>query len=113
MPTDRDANPGDVFETLDGSRFVVLPNGRLAYLGNKILVHSEGLRERTGAECKILGTLPLYPYKDENDFQEDWDAVQGIERMPISLPKGCTCGRTAIMSVLTCPIHDVRFSFRP
>jgi hypothetical protein len=103
-----------MIETPDGDRYVVLPNGKLAYLGNKQLERSTGLIERTGAPCKIMGKVALFPYLEpgEEDFQPDWDAVQGIERMMLRLPEGCTCGHAAIVAVLTCPVHDVRFSFR-
>ncbi len=103
-----------MIETPNGDRYVVLPNGMLAAMGNRQLERSTGLINRNGRPCKILGKIALYPYLNpgDEDFQRDWDVVQGIERIMVPLPKGCTCGHAAIMAVLTCPVHDVRFGFR-
>lgn len=115
MATDRDAVSREMFETLeDGSRYVVLPNGKLAYLGNKQLTRSIGLIEPSGLPVKIIGKVALFPYLEpgEEDFEPDWDRLKGRERMMLPLPVGCTCGHAAIAAVLTCPTHDVRFGFR-
>jgi len=114
MPTDRDAESRDMFETLDGERYVVLPNGKLAYLGNKQLTRSTRLVEPSGVNVKIIGKVAIFPYlkPGEEDFEPYWDALRGRERMMLPLPVGCSCGHAAIAAVLTCPVHDVRFSFR-
>jgi hypothetical protein len=103
-----------MIETPNGDRYVVLPNGLLAYLGNKQLERSTGLVARTGTRVKILGKVALFPYEapGKEDFQDDWDTLRGVERMALPLPVGCSCGHAAIHAVLTCPVHDVRFGFR-
>lgn len=109
---------GDVIEHEDGSRYVVLPNGMLAYLGNRVLDRSSGLIERTGAPCKILGRIGLLPYvpkgeEEFDDIQEDWDMLRGRERFPIPLPKGCVCGHDALSAVLSCRVHRVSLADDP
>jgi hypothetical protein len=104
---------GDVIEHEDGSRYVVLPGGLLAYLGNRQLKRSTGLLERSDKRCRILGRMALLPYVPEgesemDDIETDWDMLRARERIPVSLPKGCTCGHDALTAVLTCEIHEVR-----
>ncbi len=104
---------GDVIEHDDGSRYVVLPNGTLAYLGNRVLARSTDLQERSGRPCRILGRMALLPYvqagEEEIDgIERDWDRLRRRERIPIPLPKGCTCGHDALVAVSTCEVHDVK-----
>jgi hypothetical protein len=106
------AVPGDVIETENGNRYVVLPNGLLAYLGNRVLRRSTGLIERTGASCTILGRVGLMPYvreeeEEADDIRRDWDTLRGLTRIPIPLPDGCVCGHDALTAVLSCQVHRV------
>jgi hypothetical protein len=39
------------------------------------------------------------------EFRDDWDTLRGIERIEAPLPKGCHCTGTALMMVVTCPVH--------
>lgn len=103
---------GDVIEHEDGNRYVVLSNGELAYLGNRVLSRSRGLSERSGRPCRILGRMALLPYVPEgeaeiDDIKADWDLLRGRERLPVPLPEGCTCGHEALTAVLLCEVHKV------
>lgn len=119
MPSDESQTVvGDVLEHDNGDRYIVLPNGKLAYLGNRQIHRSTGLVERTGKPCKVLGRMALLPYVSESesefdDIQSDWDTLRGIERFPAPLPKGCTCGHDALTAVLNCRIHEVKIRDRP
>lgn len=113
MPSiDTDSIPGDVLQYKNGDRYVVLPNHKLAYLGNAVLDQSVGLKDRTGDSCTILGRMGLLPYraKDDEDFESDWDLLRGRERIPVPLPRGCTCGHEALTAVLTCLVHEVKIA---
>lgn len=99
--------PGDLYETPNGNRYLVLPNNQLAYLGNKYFARSQGLIDKSGAECRVLSRIRLPPYKDAESLQDDWDDVQGIERFPPPLPQGCTCDPHQLSAIIECPIHRV------
>lgn len=100
--------PGDLYETPNGNRYLVLPNNQVAYLGNKVHSRSQGLIDKTGLECKVLGRVQLPPYKDTDEGLEDyWDDIRGVERFPALLPNGCTCNPQQLMAVIECPIHRV------
>jgi hypothetical protein len=103
-----DAVPGDIIETPNGNRYLVLPNDQLAYIGNRILTKSTGLIAKTGAVCRRLGRMTLPQYRKDDETLEDyWSDVQGIKRIPVQLPNGCTCTDTALMDVVRCPVHRV------
>jgi hypothetical protein len=110
--------PGDVIEHGDGARYVVLPNGNLAYLGHRVLARSTALLERSGRPCRILGRMALFPYVPESEaeidsIERDWDRLRGRERIPVPLPKGCTCGHDALVAVLSCDVHRVTMHITP
>lgn len=102
---------GDLYETPNGNRYLVLPNDRIAYLGNRVQGRSTGLPQKTGAECKMLGRVKLPVYvetvTEEEETLECWDDIQGIERFPAPLPAGCTCDPNHLMAVIECPVHRV------
>lgn len=105
--------PGDVIEHEDGSRYVVLANGSLAYLGNRVMSRSTDLLGRSGRPCRILGRMSLLPHVLEHevemdDIETDWDRLRRRERIPFPLPKGCTCGHDALSAVVTCEYHEIR-----
>jgi hypothetical protein len=104
---------GDVIEHEDGSRYVVLPEGKLSYLGNRVLSRSTGLQAQESRPCRVLGRMALLPYVPEaeqemDDIETDWDLLRGRERIPLPLPKGCTCGHAALKAVLSCEVHQVK-----
>lgn len=110
MTTVKDAAPGDVIETPNGNRYTVLPNGKLAYLGNRVLERSQGLLEPDASPCKVIGKARIPAYLTEGDeIGEDWDTLKGVERIPVPLPRGCTCGYEAVLAVLGCPVHEIKF----
>jgi hypothetical protein len=109
---------GDVLEHENGNRYVVLPDGRLAYLGNRILNRSAGLLVREGKPCRVLGRMALLPYVAEDAAEMDeiragWDLLRGQERIHAPLPAGCTCGHDVLAAVLLCEVHQVRLRRTP
>lgn len=113
--TDKDAEPGDTIQRPNGDRYIVLPNHMLAYIGNKTLSRSNGLFPKTTLPCTILGKGALLPYLTPGDegFEDDWDALRGLDRLPLPLPTGCSCTHAGLIAVLNCPIHLASFTFRP
>lgn len=62
---EKEAMPGDIIEVSNGNRYLVLPNRKQAYIGNKNLHLSEGLVEPIDHNpCKRLGTVLLPKYED-------------------------------------------------
>lgn len=62
---EKEAVPGDVIEVSNGNRYLVLPDLRQAYVGNKSLRLSEGLVEpRLDNSCKLVGRVVLPKYED-------------------------------------------------
>ena len=60
---ERDTVPGDIIETPNGNRYLVLPKGRQAYIGNRKLHLSEGLVEvRPEGPCRLLTSIGLPKY---------------------------------------------------
>lgn len=55
---------GDIIETPNGNRYLVLPGGLQAYIGNRDLERSEGLIEtRSDGPCELLTSIPLPAYR--------------------------------------------------
>ncbi len=102
---------GDMYETPNGNRYLVLSNDQLAYLGNRVHSRSTGLAQKTGSECKMLGRVKLPAYaetvSEEEETLECWDEIQGIERIPAPLPAGCTCNPNQLAAIIECPVHRV------
>jgi hypothetical protein len=60
---ERDTVPGDIIETPNGNRYLVLPEGKQAYIGNRNLGRSEGLVEvRPEGRCRLLTSIGLPKY---------------------------------------------------
>ncbi len=62
---EKEALAGEIIETPNGNRYLILPNRKQAYIGNRELHRSEGLLEpREDGPCKLLGTVLLPGYED-------------------------------------------------
>lgn len=108
--TELDSVPGDVIEHGDGNRFLALPNGTLAFIGNKDS-RLDGLITKRSTYCKILRRIQLPEYRLPNapvNMEDDWDAIRGVTRFRAPLPKGCSCTHDVLEQVLKCQIHRIR-----
>lgn len=87
--SEKDLVPGDIFETDNGNRYVVLPNGMQAYLGNKVLQRSQGLtRARPEASCRVLGHVNLPAYDRTETFTvRMYDQFDGWIDIQSNVPK--------------------------
>ena len=56
----------------------------------------------------VGGHEPLTVVNSLSGLLHDWDAVRGVERIPAPLPVCCRCSRTALETVLNCPVHEVK-----
>lgn len=57
-----EAKPGDVIENEQGMRYLVLPNRRQVYVGNKSagrISDIDTVAERSNQECKVVGYLEM------------------------------------------------------
>lgn len=108
--TEQDSIPGDLFENAKGDRYLALPNGMLAFLGNKDS-RIEGLVTKRNDFVRILRRVQLPQYKDPTaprTFQDDWDDLRGVKHFRAPLPHGCTCTHDALEVILKCSVHKVR-----
>lgn len=61
---ENETTAGDIIETPNGNRYLVLPDGRQAYIGNRELARSEGLStSRPDGPCELLTSIPLPSYR--------------------------------------------------
>ena len=59
---EKDCKPGDIIQTANGNRFLVLPNRRQIYVGNKSfgrIAEQDTLRERSESDCEVVGKLDI------------------------------------------------------
>lgn len=60
---ERDTVPGDIIETPNGNRYIVLPGEKQAYIGNREFRLSDKLTPcNPEGRCKILTSIPLPKY---------------------------------------------------
>lgn len=70
MITEKEVDIGDVIETMNGNRYVVLPSRHLAYIGNEDMSRAdetEFVRYNPHARCKIVGRLEM---KNEENIEK-------------------------------------------
>jgi hypothetical protein len=109
--TELDSVPGDIIEHADGNRFLALPNGALAFVGNKDSRLDGLLTKRGTTYCKILRRVQLPEYRLANApicMEDDWDAIRGVTRFRAPLPHGCSCTHDILEQVLKCKVHRVK-----
>lgn len=59
---EKQAKPGDVIETANGNRYLVLPNRKQLYVGHKEswrIPESECVNERSESPCQVVGRLAM------------------------------------------------------
>ena len=109
--TELDSVPGDVIEHADGNRFLALPNGALAFIGNKDSRLDGLITKRATTYCKIIRRIQLPDYRLPNapvNMEDDWDAIRGITRFRAPLPRGCSCTHDVLEQVVKCKVHQVK-----
>lgn len=59
---ERETKPGDIVEASDGNRYLILPNRRKIYMGNKELNRipfDDTIRESPEQVCEVLSSITV------------------------------------------------------